>query len=232
VSARLAELELSDPRALLAPAAELSTARAEAEADPEVWAVLLRATGPEALATSRLESAGEPAAEAALTPWAKPLILAVAGEVSGAGLALAGCADVLVATPTASFLLAPPEAGGAAREALLRCSTQLPYRMVTALTMAGRPLGAERAHELGFVNELADEGSLEATVAEWAAAIVAAPPLAAEAIRLAATEGLGKDLATAIGDRYGAVERYAASADAAEAVAALLEGRRPLWRGH
>lgn len=232
MSARLAELELSDPRALLAPAAELSAARAEAEADPEVWAVVIRATGSEALATARLESAGEPAAEAALTPWAKPLILAVAGEVSGAGLALASCADVLVAAPTASFLLAPPEAGGAAREALLRCATQLPYRTITALTMSGRPLGAERAHELGFVNELAAEGSLEATVAEWVEAIVAAPPHAAEAIRLAASEGLGKDLATAIGDRYGAVERYAASADAAEAVAALLEGRRPLWRGH
>jgi enoyl-CoA hydratase/carnithine racemase len=231
VSARLAELRLSDPRALVGPARELCTARAEAEADPQVWAVLIRAAGPDTLATARLESGSDPAA-AALTPWAKPLILAVAGEVSGAGLALAGGADVLVATPTSSFLLASPEAGGAAREALLRCSTQLPYRMVTALTMARRPLSAERAHELGFVNELADEDSLEATVAEWAAAIVAAPPLAAEAIRLAAAEGLGKDLAAAIGDRYGAVERYAGSADAAEAVAALLEGRRPLWRGH
>ena len=37
--------------------------------------------------------------------------------------------------------------------------------MVTALTMARLPLSAERAHELGFVNELADKGSLEATVA-------------------------------------------------------------------
>jgi enoyl-CoA hydratase len=230
VSARLAELELSDPRALLAPARELSTARAEAEADPEVWAVLIRSTGPDALATARLESGSESPA-AALTPSAKPLILAVAGEVSGAGLALATCADVLVATPTSSFLLPPPEASGAAGEALLRCCTQLPYRMVTALTMAGRPLSAERAHELGFVNELADEDALEATSAAWAESIVAAPPLAAEAIRQAASEGLGKDLGTAIGDRYRAVERYAGSADAAEAVEALLEGRRPLWRG-
>jgi enoyl-CoA hydratase/carnithine racemase len=231
VSARLAELRLSDPRALLAPAPELPAARAEAEADPEVWAVLIRATGPEALATARLESGSEPAA-AVLTPWAKPLILAVAGEVSGAGLALATCADVLVATPTSSFQLPPPEASGAAREALLRCCRQLPYRMVTALTMAGRPLTAERAHELGFVNELADESVLDATVGEWAEAVVAAPPIAAEGIREAASEGLGKDLATAIGDRYRAVERYSESADAAEAVAALLEGRRPLWRGH
>jgi enoyl-CoA hydratase len=230
VSARLAELELSDPRALLAPAPELSAARAEAEADPEVWAALIRSTGPGALAGARLGSGSEPPA-AALTPWAKPLILSVTGEVSGAGLALATCADVLVATPTSSFRLPPPETSGAAREALLRCCTQLPYRVVTALTMARRPLTAERAHELGFVNELAEESELDATVAAWAESIVAAPPLAAEAIRRAASEGLGKDLATAIGDRYRAVERYADSTDAAEAVAALLEGRRPLWRG-
>jgi enoyl-CoA hydratase/carnithine racemase len=230
VSARLAELRLSDPRALVGPARDLCTARAEAEADPQVWAVLIRAAGPDALATARLESGSDPAA-AALTPWAKPLILAVAGEVSGNGLALATCADVLVATPTSSFVLPPPEASGAAREALLRCCTQLPYRTVTALTMARRSLTAERAHELGFVNELADERVLEATVAEWAKSIVAGPPIAAEAIRQAASEGLGKDLATAIGDRYRAVERYAGSADAAEAVKALLEGRRPLWRG-
>ena len=229
MSARLAELQLGDPRALLAPAMEQSSARAEAEADPEVWAVLIRATGPDALATARLGSGSE--AAAVLTPWAKPLILAVAGEVSGAGLALATCADVLVATPASNFLLPSPEANGAAGEALRRCCAQLPYRMVTALTMARRPLTAERAHELGFVNELAEESELEAAAAAWAASIIAAPPIAAEGIREAASEGLGKDLATAIGDRYRAVERYAESADAAEAVAALLEGRRPLWRG-
>lgn len=227
MSGRLVEVELTDPGSLPG----LDAARRQAEGDPDAWAVLVSSSGPDPLDAGGPGAAGEDL-EAVLTPWSKALVVAVTGTVSGAGLGLVACADVLVAAPSASFVLPPADATGAAREILLRCCTQLPYRVITALTMARRPLSAERAHELGFVNELAVEEEPEAAARRWAEAIVAVSPLAAEAVRQAALEGLGKDLAVAIGDRYRAVERYAGSADAAEAMAALIEGRRPLWRGH
>jgi enoyl-CoA hydratase/carnithine racemase len=225
----LAEIEVSASSALLHSDSKLASARAEVEADPTVWAVLIRAIGPDPLAA---EPQGGPGAVVARqAPSAKPVILAATGTVSGPGFGLALGADVLVATSDARFLLPAPDATGAGQEALARCFDQLPYRVVTSLAMAHRPLTASRAHELGFVNELAAEGELEAIAREWAESILAVSPLAAEAIREAAAEGLGKDLATAIGARYRAVERYAGSADAAEALEALVEGRRPLWRG-
>jgi len=228
MSARLVEIEVSDPRMLRSPATELSAARAAAEADPEVWAVLVRATGADPLAAP----AGAESAVSSATPWAKPLVLAVDGVVSGAGLGLAACADAIVATPEASFLLPAADGAGADREVLLRCCAQLPYRLVTALTMARRPLSAERAHEVGFVTELAGADELEGAARLWAESFAAVPPGAAEGIRQAALEGLGLGLAEAIAGRYEAVGRYAGSADAGEAVRALLEGRRPLWHGH
>jgi crotonobetainyl-CoA hydratase len=223
VSGRVAEF-VFDGR----DAADLARMRAAAESDAEVRAALVRLTAVDA----STPGSSSPPAEAAPAPWAKPLVVVVSGAVDGIGLALATCADVLLATPDASFVLPPADAAGAARETLVRCSSQLPYRLVTALTMARRPLSAERAHEVGFVNELADADAIEAVARRWAESLAAVPPDAAAAIREAATEGLGEDLAAAIAGRYAAVERYAASADAAEAVAALLEGRRPLWRGH
>jgi enoyl-CoA hydratase/carnithine racemase len=227
VSGRLAEIEVGDAGMLAAPAADLDAARAAAEADPEVWAVLVLA-GADALAAA--PDAGP--VPAATTPWAKPLVLAVDGVVSGAGLGLAACADAIVAGPDASFVLPAADAAGPDREILLRCSAQLPYRVVTALTMARRPLSAARAHEVGFVTELADAEGLADAARGWGEAFAAVPPGAAEGIRQAASEGLGLCLAEAIAERYEAVGRYAGSADAAEAVRALLEGRRPLWHGH
>jgi len=231
VTAHLAELELRGPEALLPPASELAATRAAAEADPDVWAVLIRAAGSDPLASAEIEPVIEdPASD--LTPWAKPLILAATGTVSGRGFELALNADVLVATAGSSFVLPPPATTAARRTALGRCFDQLPYRVVTAHAMARRPLSAERAHDLGFVNELATPETLGAVAQDWAERILAASPLAAAAIGEAAIEGLGKDLATAIRGPYSAVADYASSADAAEAVKALVEGRRPLWRGH
>jgi crotonobetainyl-CoA hydratase/dehydration protein DpgD len=159
-------------------------------------------------------------------------VLAVDGIVSGARLGLAACADAIVATSEASFLLPPVGGARADREVFRRCCTQLPYRVVTALSMARRPLSAERAYEVGFVTELAADDDLTDAARRWGESFAAVPPGAAEGIRQAALEGLGLGLAEAIAARYEAVGHYAGSADAAEAVRALLDGRRPLWHGH
>lgn len=96
----------------------------------------------------------------------KPVIAAIDGGAAGAGFSLALACDLIVASRSAQFTMSyvnvglTPDGGGS-----WFLSQALPRALTTELLMSGKPISAERLHQLGVINQLADDGSaLEAAL--------------------------------------------------------------------
>src|SRR5439155_27310326 len=90
---------------------------------------------------------------------AKPSVAAIQGVAYGGGLELALACDLRVAARDAR--LGVPEIklgllpGAGATQRLPRL---LPSAIAKQMVLTGEPLGAERAHQLGLINDVTDPG--------------------------------------------------------------------------
>lgn len=153
-----------------------------------------------------------------------PTVAVIAGNAFGGGLELAAACDVRVMAPHAELAL--PESlvgvvpGWSGTQRLARL---LPEPVLKELALFGRRLSAQRAHELGFVAELADPPrAAAAKIADGLAAVSArSGEVAKQMIHCAA----GEDRAALTEALGGAV--LAATADKKEGVAAFFGKRKP-----
>src|SRR3954467_1241360 len=109
----------------------------------------------------------------------KPLIAAIEGFAVAGGFEIALSCDLIVAARGAR--LGIPEAKRslvAAAGALIRLPKRIPYHVAMELALTGDPILAERPHELGLVNRLAEPGTAVETASELAAQIEPNAPLA------------------------------------------------------
>ena len=165
-------------------------------------------------------------------PAQKPLIAAIEGFAVAGGLEIALACDMIVAARGAR--LGIPEvkrglvAGGGG---LLRLPKVLPRTIAMELALTGEPMTAERGHELGMVNRLAEPGAAVDTALELAETVAAGGPLA-----LAATKRLLTDSADWSDREYfdrqrEIIDPVLSSEDAREGANAFSEKREPVWRG-
>jgi enoyl-CoA hydratase/carnithine racemase len=114
----------------------------------------------------------------------KPVIAAVEGPAAGAGFSLALACDLVVAASNAVFVMAysnialSPDGGGS-----WSLSQSLPRQLVTELLMCGERISAERLHQLGVVNRLADTGKALQVALELAERLNARAPNALTSIK-------------------------------------------------
>jgi enoyl-CoA hydratase len=162
----------------------------------------------------------------------KPLIAAIEGFAVAGGMEVALACDLIVAARGAK--LGIPEAKRslvAAGGALLRLPRRMPYHVVMELALTGDPLPAERFHELGIVNRLADPGAAVDVALELAATLAKNGPLALIASKRILQEQFdwsSEDMWQRQGEISGPVF---ASEDAKEGAAAFKEKRPAVWRG-
>jgi enoyl-CoA hydratase len=163
---------------------------------------------------------------------AKPLIAAVEGFAVAGGLEVALACDLIVAARGAR--LGVPEVKRslvAAGGGLLRLPRVLPRNVAMELTLTGDPIGAERAHELGLVNRLADPGKALETALELAEAMAANGPLALAATKRILTESVDWPESEFFARQGEIVAPVQASEDAREGARAFAEKRAPVWKG-
>jgi enoyl-CoA hydratase len=162
----------------------------------------------------------------------KPLIAAVEGFAVAGGLEVALACDLLVAAKGAK--LGIPEAKRslvAAGGALLRLPRVLPRNLAMELALTGDPITAERGHELGLVNRLAEPGKAVAAALELAGEITVNGPLALTASKKVLNESVDWSDAE-FWDRQGEiVGPVMGSEDAREGATAFAEKRPPVWKG-
>ena len=129
------------------------------------------------------------AAYEALEALPMPCIALVHGAAIGSGVEIAGACDFIVATPEASFRT--PEAQRGTVGATQRLTRILGKRLAKDLMFTGRALMADEAREAGFVCRVTAD--LDGAVAEIAAAILKAPPLALRLAKRAIDAGIERD---------------------------------------
>jgi enoyl-CoA hydratase len=163
---------------------------------------------------------------------AKPLIAAVEGFAVAGGLEIALACDLIVAARGAK--LGIPEVKRslvAAGGGLLRLPRVLPRAIAMEMALTGDPILAERAHELGMVNRLAEPGgALEASL-ELAAAIAPNAPLGIIGSKRILNESLDWPDAEFFDRQETISGPIFDSEDAREGATAFAEKRAPVWRG-
>jgi enoyl-CoA hydratase len=162
----------------------------------------------------------------------KPLIAAIEGFAVAGGLEIALACDLIVASRGAR--LGIPEvkrslvaAGGALR----RLPQRLPYGVAMELALTGDPIDAERAHELGLVNRLAEPGGAVDAALELAATIAKNGPLALAATKETLQQQFDWNESEFWQHQGELAEPVMRSEDAREGATAFAEKREPVWQG-
>lgn len=167
-----------------------------------------------------------------LAHLAKPVICAVHGEASGAGVALALAADIRIADEAATFVLPEtlmglvPMAG----------ATQRLVRLVgrghaLAMVTTGEPADAAEALRIGLVTEVVAAGGLLQRAEEIAARIAERGPLAIQYAKEVVTRGVEMPLEQALRYETDLTIILQTTEDRHEGVRAFLEKRKPQFKG-
>jgi enoyl-CoA hydratase len=214
-----------------------------AEADADVWAVVIAGVPPVFCAGADLKAIGDGRGAELSTERGgfagvtrrertKPLIAAVDGPALAGGLEIVLACDVVVASTQSRFGVPEVKRGlVAGAGGLFRLGRRIPMNVAMEAVLTGDPFSATDAHRFGLVNALCEPGQALPEALRLAQRITANAPLAvreSRAVTLAATtadDAVGWELS----DRSMAL--VMASDDIQEGVAAFVEKRAPAWSG-
>ena len=167
-----------------------------------------------------------------MRPPDKPLIAAVEGFALAGGFEIALACDLIVAARGAQFGIPEVKRGLiAAAGGLQRLPKRLPYHLAMQLAITGEPISAERAHELGLVNELCEPGEARTRACALAHGIASNAPLAVRASKAVVRDALDWSEEEGWHRIAEIAPPLIASADAMEGAIAFAEKRAPVWKG-
>lgn len=161
-----------------------------------------------------------------------PIVSAVHGTAAGIGLTLAWAADICIAADDAKFLPAFLQRAIVPDGAI---AWWLPRMIGVARTrqflLAGAPMTAERAQDLGLVAAThSAEGLVDAARAE-AQRIATMPTVTVSLLKQLLAQSFDTDLATTLLAERAAQGLSSTTEDAAEGIRAFLEKRQPEYLG-
>ncbi|MGB3711271.1 MAG: crotonase/enoyl-CoA hydratase family protein [Erythrobacter sp.] len=164
-------------------------------------------------------------------PPAKPLIAAVEGYALAGGLELMIACDLVVAHKDAKFGIPEVKRGlVAAAGGVMMLPDQIPERIAMELALTGEFIDAQRAYELGLINEVVDAPALEGAKT-LAAKIAANGPLAVKVSKQVMKQSRGWDMDERYKKQGQLIAPVFVSEDAREGAAAFAEKRKPNWKG-
>lgn len=161
-----------------------------------------------------------------------PLIARVNGYALGGGFEMVLGCDIVVACEEASFGLPEPLVGRMPLDGgMTLLQRQIPHRLAMGMLLTGQRIKAERAFEMGLINEVVPRAELDAAVARWVTQILACAPLSVQAIKQVVRLTGSMPPAQAQALRLPALVAALQSEDADEGVRAFQEKRKPQWKG-
>ncbi len=160
----------------------------------------------------------------------KPTVALVHGGCFGGGTGIATACDVVVASRDAMFGITEARWGLVVTPVMPQLIARLGAGRARRYAMTCERFGAERAYEIGFIDEVCDEGQLDDASGSIVDALLHCPPEALAQTKAVALEYGGLDLSRSQVD--GLVQPHALkrmSAEAEEGLASFLERRPPRW---
>lgn len=158
-----------------------------------------------------------------------PTVAIIDGPAYGGGCELALRCDVRLASTSAAFAIPALKLGMPYTPSSVEFMTRrYGASCMELLFLAGSRISAERAAELGMVHGVHPEAEFAAAVDRVLSYLVNGAPLVARFLKAGIEAGVGQgDPAKAVA----AYEQVSGSADLAEALAAVSEGRPPRFEG-
>lgn len=201
----------------------LAAALREADGDRRAGAVLIEAAGP--VFCEGLDQDDPPEPEAELFRWeswpAKPVVAAVQGPCLAEGLGLLAGAHAVLAAQGVQFGLTGIRQGAFPFLVFDALARAIGERRTAELALTGRLFAAPEAKSIGLVHEVCPAFELEDRAAHTAHYLSALSPDVARR---------GLEFMRGLRGRAADAEREnRASADFAEGLRALREGRPPRW---
>jgi enoyl-CoA hydratase len=222
--------------------AAMDAAFADFEADPGLRVAILTAAGDRAFSSGMdlkeampLITSGDEMGYADHTkrPFSdvfKPIIAAVNGHCLAGGMEFLQGTDLRIAAQHATFGLGEVRWGiiptGGSH---VRLPRQIPWAMAMQLLLTGEPISAERAREIGLVNEVTPKEELMPAALKLADKICKNGPLAVRTAKQIAVRALNLEPGFVLEKALGA--RVLASEDAREGPRAFAEKRKPNFTG-
>ena len=161
----------------------------------------------------------------------KPIVAAIDGPCVAGGMEMLGGIDIRIATTNARFGVMEPKrglfAGGGTTARLPR---QVPYAAAMEFLLTAEAFPAERALQLGLINEIVEPDALMPTARRWAERILANGPLAVRATKESVVRGMTGTLRDAYKIEQELSQMVFASEDAKEGPKAFAEKRAPEWK--
>ena len=162
----------------------------------------------------------------------KPLIAAVEGYALAGGLELAISCDLIVAADDAKFGIPEVKRGlAAAAGGLIKLPRQIPKRLAMELALTGDFIGAQRANDIGLINEVVPAGTALDAAKALAARIVANGPLAVAISKQVILQSEDWSADEMWQKQQELTMPVFISEDAIEGSVAFAEKRAPNWKG-
>ena len=164
-----------------------------------------------------------------LAGMSKPTIARVQGAALGGGTGLAAACDMAVATK-AVFATSEVKFGIIPAVISPYVLRAIGPRQALRYFQSAERFSAERAYEIGLVNEVCELEDLDATVARIVEPLIAGAPLAQQAAKdlIAAIDGRAIDDAVSE-ETARRIARQRATDEARDGIAAFLDKRSPSW---
>jgi enoyl-CoA hydratase len=162
----------------------------------------------------------------------KPLIAAVEGYALAGGLELAISCDLIVAADNAKFGIPEAKRGlAAAAGGLVKLPRQIAPRLAMELALTGDFITAQRALEIGLINQVVPAGTALDAAKELAAKIAANGPLAVAVSKQVIASQQDWSTEEMYKKQGEIVNPVFTSEDAIEGATAFAEKRAPKWKG-
>ena len=158
-----------------------------------------------------------------------PSIARINGDCLAGGMGLLGMCDLAVAADHARFGLPEVGVGVFPMQVLVYLRGLVGARALNELCLLGERIDAERAREIGLVNEVVPEAALDARIDALAGRLAAVSPTAIRRGKHAIAAMARMGFAEALSFAETAIAATAMTDDAREGLAAFNERRAPRW---
>lgn len=167
-----------------------------------------------------------------LASMRKPIIAAVNGLAYGGGLELILLCDIVIASEHATFAAAEVTRGLIpGNGATQRLPRKIGLTFALEMLLTGLPADAQKALQIGLVNNVVAAGELLPAAEKVALAISANGPVAVQMAKEAALRGFEMPLEKGLELERDLLTLVQSTEDSKEGVRAFIEKRKPNWVG-